>query len=280
VKTICDTFAVSRSNLIERLELAEKTRSTYVKPDDEWLLPLVRELVDERPTYGYRRITALLNRQFRKAGKPRVNHKRIYRLMRSAKLLLQKCTGRRIDRTHDGVVQTLHSNTRWCSDGFEIHCWNQEVVRVAFAMDTCDREVITWAASTTGFSGEMIRDMMLLAVERRFGSYRVPHRLEWLSDNGSCYTAGDTIDFASQLGLAACFTPVRSPESNGMSEAFVKTFKRDYVRCNPCPTAEIVLGQLDAWFEDYNSSHPHSRLKMLSPREFIEANSSLAVCPA
>ncbi len=120
MKTICDTFAVSRSNLIERLELAEKTRSTYVKPDDEWLLPLVRELVDERPTYGYRRITALLNRQFRKAGKPRVNHKRVYRLMRSAKLLLQKCTGRRIDRTHDGVVQTLHSNTRWCSDGFEI----------------------------------------------------------------------------------------------------------------------------------------------------------------
>jgi putative transposase len=113
-------------------------------------------------------------------------------------------------------------------------------VRVAFAMDTCDREVITWAASTMGFSGEMIRDMMLLAVERRFGSHRVPHPLEWLSDNGSCYTAGDTIDFACQLGLLACFTPVRSPESNGISESFVKTFKRDYVRCNPCPTAKIV----------------------------------------
>ncbi len=280
MKTISETFAVSRSNLNERLELAAKARMAYTKLDDKWLLPLVRELVDQRPTYGYRRITALLNRRFRTAGEPLVNHKRIYRLMRSTNLLLQKCTGRRIDRAHEGVVQTLRSNTRWCSDGFEIHCWNREVVRVAFAMDTCDREVITWAASTAGFSGEMIRDMMLLAVERRFGSYRVPHRLEWLSDNGSCYTAGDTIDFAKQLGLAACFTPVRSPESNGMSESFVKTFKRDYVRCNPCPTAEIVLGQLDAWFEDYNITHPHSRLKMLSPREFIETNSSLAACPA
>jgi hypothetical protein len=81
VKTVSDTFAVSRSNLIERLELAAKARSTYVKPDDEWLLTLIRELVDERPTYGYRRITALLNRRFRKAGKPSVNHKRIYRIM-------------------------------------------------------------------------------------------------------------------------------------------------------------------------------------------------------
>ena len=32
------------------------------------------------------------------------------------------------------------------------------------------------------------------------------------------------------LGLPLCFTPVRSPESNGIAEAFVKTFKRDYAR--------------------------------------------------
>jgi putative transposase len=46
----------------------------------------------------------------------------MYQLMRSANLLLQQCTAKRIDRTHDGVVRTLHSKTRWCSDGFEIHC--------------------------------------------------------------------------------------------------------------------------------------------------------------
>ncbi len=45
-----------------------------------------------------------------------------------------------------------------------------------------------------------------------------------LSDNGSCYRAHDTIDFADRLGLVPCFTPVRSR----MAEAFVKTFKRDY----------------------------------------------------
>ena len=38
--------------------------------------------------------------------------------------------------------------------------------------------------------------------------------------------------FARQLGLKLCFTPVRSPQSNGISEAFVHTLKRDYVSTN------------------------------------------------
>jgi transposase InsO family protein len=78
----------------------------------------------------------------------------------------------------------------------------------------------------------------------------------------------------------ACFTPVRSPESNGVCESFVKTLKRDYARLNPRPDALAVLQQLPAWFEDYNVSHPHSGLRMLSPREFIARQPSTPVtCP-
>jgi putative transposase len=279
MKPIADALGVSRSNLIDQHAKAKQKRSTYRKVADTELLPCIRELVDERPTYGYRRITVLLNRRRISAGEPRVNHKRVYRIMQQNGLLLQPYTGDRIERAHTGKVITLRSNTRWCSDGLEIDCWNGEVVRVAFSLDTCDREAVAWAAGTTGFSGEMIRDIMLLSVERRFDSHRAPHRVEWLSDNGSCYTAKETIDFAKAVGLASKFTPVRSPESNGMSESFVKTFKRDYVRCNPRPDAQTVIAQIDGWFEDYNAVHPHRGLKMLSPHEFIRANSSLAACP-
>jgi len=150
--------------------------------------------------------------QFVAAGAPRVNHKRIYRIMDLHGLLLQRYTGRRIERAHDGAVRTLNSNMRWCSDGFEIPCWNGETVRVAFTLDTCDREVINWTASTAGTSGEMVRDMMLVAVERRFHAYRAPHRVEFLADNGSCYTAYEAIDFALALGLMPRFTD-RVPQS-------------------------------------------------------------------
>ena len=53
--------------------------------------------------------------------------------------------------------------------------------------------------------------------------------------------AKDTQIFARQLGLKPCFTPVRSPQSNGMSEAFVKTLKHDYVQVTPLPDAQTVL---------------------------------------
>jgi transposase InsO family protein len=199
--------------------------------------------------------------------------------MAQGKLLLQPHVGHRPVRAHEGSVITLESNQRWCSDGLEISCWNGEVVRLAFAIDTCDREIIAWQAGTGGISGGMVRDMMLVCVERRFGALRAPHPVQWLADNGSAYTAKETIDFATALSLVPCFTPVRSPESNGISEAFVKTLKRDYARIQPRPDALTVLQALPLWIEDYNENHPHSGLRLRSPREFIQTQSQPASCP-
>ena len=199
--------------------------------------------------------------------------------MAQAKLLLQPHVGLRPVRAHEGQVVALASNQRWSSDGLEIRCWNGEVVRVAFAIDTCDREIIAWQASTGGVTGEMVRNLMLACVERRFNALRAPYPVQWLADNGSAYTARETIEFAAALLLVPCFTRVRSPESNGISEAFVKTLKRDYARIQPRPDALTVLQQLPGWMEDYNENHPHSGLKMRSPREFIQAQSQPASCP-
>jgi transposase InsO family protein len=251
----------------------------YRKSDDAQLLEPVRRLVDERPTYGYRRIAALLNRERLQAGLARLNHKRLYRLMAQNGLLLERYTGRPPGRLHEGRIITIRPNLRWTSDAFEIPCWDGQVVRVAFALDTCDREVMAWCASTGGISGEMIRDLMLEAVERRFGTTATPHAIQWLSDNGSAYRAYETIDFAIRLGLMPCFTPYRSPQSNGMAEAFVKTFKRDYVYVHDRPDAQTVLSQLLTWFEDYNEVHPHKALRLKSPREFIRSYQQPAACP-
>ena len=278
MKRVAGTLGVSRSQLIVRLKGARKLRSAYRMAEDAELLAPLRSLVDERPTYGYRRIAALMNRERLKTGLPRLNHKRVYRLMSQNGLLLQRYTGKPLGRAHEGKIVTIRPNLRWTSDGFEIACWNGQVVRVAFALDTCDREVMAWCAGTGGITGEMIRDLMVESIERRFGDRALPHPIQWLSDNGSCYRSHETIDFAIALGLVPCFTPVRSPQSNGMAEAFVKTFKRDYVYVHDRPDARTVLSQLSAWFEDYNESHPHKALQMKSPREFMRSYQP-AACP-
>lgn len=241
MKHVAQALEVSRPHLTEKLSEPAKGRpDRYNKADDASLLPLIRQVVDERLTYGYRRVCAILNRRLDGMGLPRVNHKRVYRIMRQHGMLLARHTGKRPNRPHEGKVITLKSNLRWSSDIFELPCQNGEVVRVAFVLDSCDREIIGYMSSSGGISGEMIRDLMLEAVEKRFGQPRTPHPVEWLSDNGSAFTARETVLFAQELGLRACFTPVRSPESNGMAEAFVKTFKRDYVYVHDKPEARIL----------------------------------------
>lgn len=277
MSVVARTLGVSRSQLHARLTGCAEPRRRYHKADDATLVPLIMALVTTRPTYGYRRITALLNRQLRADGAAPVNHKRVYRIMQAHSLLLARRYTQRPALAHNGKVVTLRSNLRWCSDGFEFACWNGDVVRGAFIIDAHDREVMAWCAvANAGISGSDVQDMMLEAVEARFKGIRAPHPVEILTDNGSAYTAKDTRIFARQLGLKPCFTPLRSPQSNGVSEAFVHTLKRDYVQVTPLPDAASALALIGAWFDDYNDHHPHSGLKMRSPREFIQAQTATA----
>ena len=94
-------------------------RGPQRRPGDVELADAIRRLVDARPTYGYRRIAALLKRERRSAGQAPVNAKRVYRLMQKHGLLLERHTGRRRAREHDGQVATIRSNCRWCLDVLE-----------------------------------------------------------------------------------------------------------------------------------------------------------------
>jgi putative transposase len=91
-------------------------------------------------------------------------------------------------------VATIRSNVRWCSDALEFGCWNREIVRVAFALDCHDREVIGWIATTAGISGEMIRDMMVHCVETRVGTLPAltlpPTFIQRRLESGGCCPAG------------------------------------------------------------------------------------------
>lgn len=83
-----------------------------------------------------------------------------------------------------------------------------------------------------------------------------------------------TPSFAREINLKPRTTPIESPQSNGMAEAFVRTMKRDYVRVSEKPDARAVISQLPAWFHHYNTVHPHRALGYLAPREYIERSTS------
>ena len=87
MKTIARTLGVARSNVIERRDGSRAQRGPQERPGDVDLAGAIRRLVDARPTYGYRRIAALLKRERRSDGLAPVNAKRVYRLMKKHGLL-------------------------------------------------------------------------------------------------------------------------------------------------------------------------------------------------
>ncbi len=264
---ICEMFGVHSKSIYK----TTSSKKFYFKAEDEDILSQIRSIVSLRPTYGYKRVTAMVNRMRLTLGHPRLNKKRIYRIMRMNGLLLPKSA---VTRTHTstGKVMTLHSNMRWCSDCFEIKCFNGEKFFVSFVLDTCDREVLSFVASKSPLLATDIESLMLKAVRYRFKDYKTSRTIEFLSDRGSIYRAHSVKNLANHLGLKSCYTAAYSPESNGMSEAFVKTIKRDYVYNSDCYSSDILLKMIKGWVNDYNEIAPHSGLGMLSPKEYLLEN--------
>jgi len=243
----------------------------YKKETDTEILEKIRYFKEQRPTYGHKRITAMINRERTLNDLKRINRKRVYRIMDMNDLLQKKYPKR---KTHEGTgkVMTLHSNTRWCSDAFELQCFNGEKVYVAFSLDCRDREAIGFVVRDRNLSAEDIRNLMFKSVINRFEDAKTPHKIQWLTDRGTIYRARITRQAANDLGLLTCYTAPYSPSSNGMAESFVHTIKRDYAYLADLKDAKTAMKLLPKWFEDYNKIAPHSALNMMSPEEFRKAN--------
>jgi transposase InsO family protein len=270
--TICTVLGIPRRTAYYRAR--GRPAGRYRRASDETVLQQIHAVTKSRATYGYRRVWAMVNRTFRTP----YNRKRIRRLMQVHGLMLAPRIHRRHGRPHLGQIQQPASNQRWCSDVFLIPCWSGEVISVAFTIDCHDREVPAYVASPRPLTGADIRTLMDRTLWVRFGeaTLTAAHAIQWLSDNGPQYTATASVLYAHELGLVPITTPAYSPQSNGLAEAFVKTFKRDYVEGAELPDAETVLAQLGAWFEDYNTRAPHSALGMRSPGEFRALTASAA----
>jgi len=235
----------------------------YRRREDAQVAAQIRAVIGTRASYGHRRVRAMVNRQFG----TRYNKKRIRRVMALWGWTLPR-RGSRPSRPHTGLIRRPRPNERWCSDALEIACWNREVAVVAFALDCHDRECLAACGAAGALLAADIQALMRDAVASRFGDQRPEQPIQWLSDNGSIYTALDTVVVAEQLGLEPITTPAASPESNGMAEAFVWTLRRDYLDGADLSSAAVVLAQLPAWIADYNTHAPHSALNHRSPRQY------------
>lgn len=288
MKTVCRVLEVARSHIHDlhrRSDDWKEARKARTPVGDAQLLTEICEQIAGLPSYGYWRTCALVNRQWATHDGMRVNPKRAHRVMAQNRLLLPKPPHRRQStRVHDGKVAVQRSELRWCSVGLKIKCDSGQMVTATFAKDCCDCEVMAWRTwEGKGLPGESVREMLIEAVKKRFGTVEavpVDHRLEFLTYNGGDHIAADTRAMARSLGLVPVNTQMCSPQSSGIAESFVYTFKHDYVARMDLRDATRVMAQLSVAFEHFNEVHPHSPLKMRSPREFRRHQAAQARQPS
>jgi putative transposase len=186
VKAVADGLGVAHSNLVEQIKQRSPRRLGRPPLPADDLVAEIKSVIADLPTYGYHRVHAILRRKALDEGRLPPNHKRVSHVgrvrlmtdrMKEHGLLLQRHAGG-AERRHDGKIAVERSDLRWCSDAFAIGCENGERVRVAFALDCCDREAMSYVATTGGIGGEEVRDLMVGAVEHRFGRVnRLPQTL-------------------------------------------------------------------------------------------------------
>ncbi len=128
--------------------------------------------------------------------------------------------------------------------------------------------VLAWRFARRMLS-EDLQEMVREAMFQRFGAEKEKaQNVEFLSDNGPEYACRKLRALLQDFGMGICRTPRRSPESNGLAEAFFGSFKRDYIYPGELENLEAVAQQLPAWIEDCNQIAPHSALGMKSPAQF------------
>jgi len=244
-------------------------RSTFyhrsTAQDDTALRRALCELSGAYPTYGYRRLTALLQR----AGWT-VNRKRIQRLM--AEMGLQRPVKRRKTRTTNSAhefprypnrvrdLQATHPDHIWVADITYVRLAS-EFVYLAVIMDVFTRAVRGWHLSRS-----LDRDLTLTALRRALTDYTpdIHH-----SDQGVQYACGDYTALLLEREVLISMAAVGKPEENGYAERLMRTIKEEEVDLSEYADFHEAYGSLGRFLDEvYTRKRIHSALGYLTPAEF------------
>jgi transposase InsO family protein len=269
------TFLVEKgTSVAHSCCLAGVSRSTYYyepksrgqRPFDPVLRQAVLDVALERPSFGYRRTTAMVRRSLRRP----VNEKAVRRILKAERLLLPPCVVERTRvRKHPGRQITDHPDVAWQMDLKYVWCGRDGWAFLQNVVDCCTSEWLGYVFRKTAGAPDAC-DLLDQVVQERFPAACLAPATVLRVDNMPAYASDRFREHARLLGMRPEHIQKQTPEDNGVVESFHAGLERDYLRTlvfDSFAEAETYL----AWArEDYNTIKPKQRLRWMTPSEYHE----------
>lgn len=261
----CRLLRVARSGLYRQ------PKGTTARPTlSEVLVDQLAPLIQAYPTYGYRRLWALL--RFRHGHIH--NRKAVYRALRLKRWLVHQrsCVPR--PRVTCRRSRTTQSNRRWAMDVTHIPCGQDGWGHLTAVIDCSDREIIGYEFALRGRAQEAERAIEAACLAR-FGTLRPLGATPVLrSDNGLIFQSRRFRQACRDYRLSQEFITPYTPQQNGLIERFFRSLKEECVWQHQFGSFEEARQRIKTWMQWYNEERPHQALSYQSPQQFRQQHGS------
>ena len=261
MRRVCRVLKFPRARLRAR---AVDTVAAVSPRLDEVLAERIQGLIERHPTFGYRRLWALL----RFGEGIRVNRKAIYRVLRLKGWFVHQRSVTPRPRVQGLKSRAQRSDQRWAVDVTHVPCGADGWGHLTAVIDCHDREIAGFEFALRGRAKEAERALEEACLAR-FGTLRPDGPTPVVrSDNG--------LIFQSRRFRAACrdyrlrqeFITPYTPEQNGIVERFFRSFKEECVWQHNFSNFTEARAAIAHWIQWYNAERPHQALGYRSPHQF------------
>jgi putative transposase len=248
----CSLLSVARSALTYTSRLDERDREP---------LKCLRELAQEYPRWGYRRMRVMLERR----GFT-MSTKRAHRLWKKAELQVpRRRRQRRVASSRPRPQPASGANQVWAYDFVFDACANGQKLKCLTVIDEWTREVLAIDVAGRLRSGRVIDVLSRLVSERG-----APQALR--SDNGPEFVSMAVLGWLQRNGIETAFIAPGKPWENGMNESFNGKFRDECLNLEWFRTRAEARVLIEAFRRRYNEERPHSSLDYMTPGGFSRAN--------
>lgn len=256
VKAFCEVGVSERRacQLVGIPRATKRHRST--KQDESALRSKIVDLATARRRFGYRRITALLQRE----GET-VNHKKVYRIYSEANLQVRKRTRKKIRLFRKPLEPARRPNERWSLDFVSDSLSNSRRFRTLNVVDECTRECLGIEVDFS-LSGRRVARFL----DQLIWCHGKPERI--VLDNGPELTSVALLSWSTRNNVFLDFITPGKPMENAICESFNGRFRDECLNENWFLDLHHARATIEEWRDDYNRFRPHGSLGNLTPKEF------------